>query len=41
MQVNEAHAQNMMAVSLAIGKTEVNGEDALAPKDDNWNIWDE
>lgn len=39
MQINETQVCNMMAVSLEIHDTEVDGSTALS-KEEDWNIWD-
>lgn len=38
LQVNEAEAQNMTAVSLLDGNADPNGE-VLTKEDNGWNLW--
>ena len=39
MQVEEALAAQMLAESLSISETPVNGSEALTKEDNSWNIW--
>jgi len=41
MQVEEAQEIQMLAESLAISDTPVDGSQALTKEDDSWDIWDE
>jgi hypothetical protein len=41
MQVEEAQAAQMLAESLGINNTTVNGSNALTKEDNSWDIWDE
>ena len=41
LQVEEAQAANMLAESLRLSNTTVDGSQALTKEDDDWNIWDE
>ena len=41
MQVEEAQVTNMMAESLKISNTTVDGSQALTKEDNAWNFWDE
>lgn len=42
MELNEAQANTMMAVSLAInGETTVNGSEALTKEETDWAIWED
>ena len=38
LQVNEAQAQNMMAVSILDGSAD-SGKEVLTKEDDNWDFW--
>lgn len=40
LQVDEAQVQNLMAVSLQINTTEVDGSAALSKEEGDWDIWD-
>lgn len=40
MQAEEAQATQMLAESLSISDTPVNGDSALT-KEDDWNTWDD
>lgn len=41
MQVEEALAQQMLAESLTISDTTVDGSEALTKEDEGWDIWNE
>jgi len=41
MQVEEAQAVQMLAESLTISETPVDGSEALTKEDGNWEIWDD
>ena len=41
LQVEEAQAANMLAESLRLSNTTVDGSQALTKEDDDWDIWDE
>ena len=41
MQVEEAQAASMLAESLKLSDTTVDGSQALTKEDDDWNIWGE
>ena len=41
MQVEEAQAAQMLAESLKISNTTVDGSQALTKEDNAWDIWDE
>ena len=41
IKVEEALAAQMLAESLAISGTTVDGSNALAKEDDGWSIWDD
>ena len=40
MQVEEAQAAQMLAESLVISDTTVDGSNALTKEDNSWDIWD-
>lgn len=40
MEINQAQASNMLAESLAISETTVDGSQALVKENSDWNIWD-
>ena len=40
-KINEAEAAQMLAESLGIINSPVDGSEALTREDDNWNIWGE
>ena len=39
IEVNEAQVTNMLAESLAINSTTVDGSNALTKEDDAWDLW--
>jgi hypothetical protein len=41
MQVEQAMAAHMLAESLPISDTTVDGSNALTKEDNDWNIWNE
>ncbi len=41
LQVEEAQAAQMLAESLRLSNTTVDGSQALTKEDDDWNIWNE
>lgn len=41
IEINEAQMTNMLAESLIISDTTVDGENALTKEDDSWHIWDD
>jgi len=41
MQIEEAQATQMLAESLLISDTPVDGGSALTKEDNSWDIWDE
>ena len=41
MQVESAQAAQMLAESLTISDTPVDGSQALTKEDDNWDIWND
>ncbi len=41
LELEEAQAVQMLAESLPISKTTVNGENALTKEDTTWDIWEE
>ena len=41
LQVEEAQAAQMLAESLRLSNTTVDGSQALTKEDDDWNIWHE
>ena len=41
MQIEEAQATQMLAESLIISDTTVDGSKALAKEDNSWDIWNE
>ena len=41
MEISEAQAAQMLAESLSISDTTVDGSQALAKENDAWDIWDE
>jgi hypothetical protein len=41
MQVEEAQAAQMLAESLKLSNTTVDGSQALTKEDDDWDIWSE
>lgn len=41
IQPNEAQAAQMLAESLKLSDTPVDGSEALTKKNDDWNIWNE
>ena len=41
MQVEEAQAAQMLADSLKLSNTTVDGSQALTKEDDDWDIWSE
>ncbi len=41
IQVEEAQAAQMLAESLLISDTTVDGGSALTKEDDSWSIWDD
>ncbi len=41
MQVEEAQAAQMLAESLRLSNTTVDGSQALTKEDDDWDIWSE
>ncbi len=41
LQVEEAQAAQMLAESLKLSNTTVDGSQALTKEDDDWNIWNE
>lgn len=41
IQIDEALAAQMLAESLEISDTPVDGANALTKEDNSWNIWDE
>ena len=41
MQVEEAQAAQMLAESLAINSTTVDGSNALTKENEDWDIWGE
>ena len=41
MQINEALAAQMLAESLTISDTTVDGSNALTKEDNGWNIWND
>ena len=41
MQVEEAQAAQMLAESLKLSDTTVDGSQALTKEDDDWDIWSE
>ena len=41
MQIEEAQATQMLAESLLISDTPVDGGNALTKEDDSWDIWNE
>ncbi len=41
MQVEEAQAAQMLAESLRLSDTTVDGSQALTKEDDDWDIWSE
>lgn len=41
LQVEEAQAIQMLAESLIISNTTVDGDKALTKEDNSWNIWSE
>jgi len=41
IKIEEAHAAQMLAESLAISDKTVNGSDALTKEDNAWDIWED
>ena len=41
IEINEAHVTNMLAESLKISNTTVDGSQALTKEDVSWDIWGE
>ncbi|MCH5168757.1 MAG: hypothetical protein J1F27_03875 [Prevotellaceae bacterium] len=41
IEINEAQMTNMLAESLIISDTTVDGENALTKEDDSWQIWND
>ena len=41
MQINEAFVAQMLAESLTISDTTVDGSNALTKEDNGWNIWND
>ena len=41
IEINEAQVTNMLAESLAINSTTVDGSNALTKEDDTWEIWND
>ena len=41
IEINEAQAAQMLAESLLISDTTVDGSKALAKEDNSWDIWNE
>lgn len=41
IEISEAQAAQMLAESLSISDTTVDGSQALAKENDAWDIWDE
>ena len=41
LQVEEAQAAQMLAESLKLSNTTVDGSQALTKEDEDWEIWDE
>ena len=41
LSIEEAQAAQMLAESLKLSDTTVDGSQALTKEDDDWNIWDE
>ena len=41
LSIEEAQAAQMLAESLRLSDTTVDGSQALTKEDDDWNIWDE
>ena len=41
IEISEAQAAQMLAESLRISDTTVDGSQALAKENDSWDIWDE
>ena len=41
IEINEAQAAQMLAESLIISDTTVDGSKALAKEDNSWDIWNE
>ena len=41
IEKNEAQAAQMLAESLSISNTPVDGSNALTKEDDDWDIWSE
>lgn len=41
IEINEAQTTNMLAESLIISDTTVDGENALTKEDNSWQIWND
>lgn len=41
IEINEAQMTNMLAESLIISDTTVDGENALTKEDNSWQIWND